>query len=142
MAIIQYLEAAHPLPSLTPTDYLLKAKMFEICEIINSGIQPLQNLSMLKKIKELGGHPKGFAQEVIRKGFISVEDLILQHHGKYCIGNDITLADVFLIPQINNALRYGVDMSSFPQVMSVLEELNKVPEIIKAPPDYQIDAIK
>ena len=58
LAIFRYLEAKHKDPSMLPNNIELEAKMWEICEIINSGIQPLQNLSTLKKIKDLGGNQK------------------------------------------------------------------------------------
>jgi maleylacetoacetate isomerase len=68
LAIIQYLEATRPEVPVVPKDPYFAAKMWEICEIINSGIQPLQNLSLLNKIAELGGDNIALVTEAISKG--------------------------------------------------------------------------
>ena len=60
---------------------------------------------------------------------------------KYCFGEDVTLADVYLIPQVYNALRFEVDMIAFPNIMNAYQHCNQVAAFIKAAPENQVDAV-
>ncbi|OMJ92061.1 hypothetical protein SteCoe_5266 [Stentor coeruleus] len=141
LAIFKYLEGKYKFPTMIPNDIQTEAKMWEICEIINSGIQPLQNLSLLKKIKKLGGDPMEWAQENIIKGFGFIEDL-LDHKKVYSVEDFVTFADACILPQLNNAKKYGVNVEKYPKILRVCENLIKVQEIIEAMPENQPDAKK
>lgn len=140
LAIIQYLEEVHPTPSVLPSTPALRAKMWEICEIINSYIQPLQNLSILNKIEKIGANKQEWAQEFITDGLKVVEKLLEHTAGRYSIGDQLTVADACLVPQIFNARRFSVDVAQFPHISRVFENLNSLPEIIRASPESQPDA--
>ncbi|CAG2173267.1 unnamed protein product, partial [Oppiella nova] len=60
MAIIEYIDEAYKStgPPLLPKDPVLRAKARAIAEAIVSGIQPLQNLIVLKKIDEIKAKDK------------------------------------------------------------------------------------
>jgi glutathione S-transferase len=58
-----------PNPKLLPQDPVLKARVRACCEIVNSAMQPMQNISVQKKIKELGGNPKEWGHYWLTKGF-------------------------------------------------------------------------
>ena len=62
--------------------------------------------------------------------------------GKYCVGDSITLADVFLVSQLGNAKRFGVDLKQFPNIVEVSTLLDAIPEFKRAHPDQQPDATK
>ena len=70
VAIIEYLEETRKdKKALFPTDPVLRAKVRQLAEIINSGIQPLQNLEVLNKIEDdFKGDKKAWVQFFIRKG--------------------------------------------------------------------------
>lgn len=142
LAIFKYLEAQHKIPTMIPSDIQTEAKMWEICEIVNSGIQPLQNLSLLKKIKKLGGDPMEWAQESIIKGFGFIENLLEDCKKVYSVEDFITFSDACLLPQLSNARRYGVDVQKYPKILRVCENMIKVKEITEAMPENQPDAKK
>src|SRR5687768_5048560 len=48
MAILEFLEERFPEPRLLPEDRTQRARVRELAEIVNSGIQPLQNLALRK----------------------------------------------------------------------------------------------
>jgi maleylpyruvate isomerase len=74
MAILEYLEERHPTPPLLPTDPWLRARARQLAEIANSGIQPLQNLSTLQRVKDvLGGDPDAWVRHFIERGMGSLE---------------------------------------------------------------------
>lgn len=66
--------------------------------------------------------------------------MVEQTKGKYCLGNIVTLADTFLPPMVYNAQRHGVDMSQFPNIQSIMANLNAIPEFQAAQPERQPDA--
>ena len=59
--------------------------------------------------------------------------------GKYCVGDDVTLADVFLVPQLLNAERFGVAMTAYPNILAIAENLKSLPEFEAAHPTKQWD---
>ena len=140
IAIIQYLEETYPdLPKLLPTEPVARAKIRAIADVIASGIQPLQNLGPLEKVKELGFDSIEWGRYFIERGFKGLEAMLTETAGKYCYGDKITLADVCLVPQVYNANRFHVDMSQFP-VISRIEQLLLTHEAFASShPSNQVD---
>ena len=141
LPILLYLEELQPEPALLPKDFFQKAEMLSFCEIINSGIQPLQNLSVLKSIgANLQSDKKAWAKHWIQKG-LSVCEIFLKSRAKsFSFGEKPSLADCFLIPQIYYAKRFDIDIKAF----STLERVNgsslSLPAFQKALPENQPDA--
>jgi len=142
LAILQYLEKQYPEPALVPADPVKAAKMYEICEIINSGIHPLQNLAVLNSIEKLGGNKDAWAIETMAKGFTALEALLTETAGIYCIGDQLTWADACLLPQIYNARRRNMDLSAYPTIVRLEGDLNALETIAPAKPDQQPDAVR
>lgn len=100
---MHYLEESRPQKPILPQDAYKRCKVREICEVITSGIQPLQNNIVLKHVK--GEQEKQWAQYFITRGFRAVEKLLKVSSGKYSVGDEITMADCCLVPQVFNARR-------------------------------------
>lgn len=139
LAIFHYLEDEYS-PSMLPTESFTRARMWEICEIINSGTQPLQNLAILQEIERLGGDKKAWSQKVITKGLKAVETILEETAGTYCVGDRLTFADACLVPQVYNAMRFEVNMEEFPIVHRVYQSLLEHSAVQAAHPDNQPDA--
>lgn len=143
LAIIEYLEECFPQFPLFPKKPIERALTRQLCEIVNSDIQPLQNLSVLKKlVKDYGfsdDQKLDWIQHWISLGFHSFENLVKETAGDYCIGDQITAADCFLIPQIYNANRFQVDMSAFPTITKINDNACAHDAFITARPDQQPD---
>lgn len=107
MAIMEYLDEVYPEISLMPKDPLKRAQVRAICGIIVAGIQPLQNTSVLNKIGALTckEEEEKWSHHWITKGFKAIEKFLETSAGKYCVGDEITLADCCLVPQVFNARR-------------------------------------
>ncbi|XP_005106935.1 maleylacetoacetate isomerase [Aplysia californica] len=127
LAIMEYLEERNPTPALLPPDAAGRAQVRALSEVINSGIQPLQNLNVLQKI---GDTKVEWANFYITKGFKALEAMLEKTAGQYCYGNQMTMADLCLIPQVYGAQRFGVDVKNYPVIMRVYEELIKLPAVI------------
>ncbi|KYM83527.1 putative maleylacetoacetate isomerase 2 [Atta colombica] len=135
--ILQYLEETRPNRSLMPVDPIKRARVREICEIIASGIQPLQNIGLLTHVGE--ERKTEWAQNWITRGFTAVEKLLLSSAGKYCVGDEITLADCCLVPQIYNARKFHVDLKPFSTILRVDRHLEHHPAFTTTHPNNQPD---
>ncbi|KAM9646573.1 maleylacetoacetate isomerase isoform 2-T4 [Trichechus inunguis] len=117
LAIIEYLEETRPAPRLLPQDPKKRASVRMISDLIASGIQPLQNLSVLKQVgKE---NQLAWAQNVISSGFNALEKILQSTAGKYCVGDEVSMADLCLVPQVANAERFKVELTSYPTISRI-----------------------
>jgi maleylpyruvate isomerase len=110
---------------------------------LNADTQPLQNLWVLKKIEEIakdGAKAKDeWARFVVAKGLASFEADVQSTAGTRCIGDELTIADLFLVPQLGTARRFGVDMAAFPTLLRIEAEMLQLPAFKAAHPDQQPD---
>jgi maleylpyruvate isomerase len=141
VAILEYLDERYPDPPLFPGDPLQRAAVRRSVEIVNSGIQPLQNLAVLAEIKRLGGDAGAFARAANERGLAALESEAATFGGAFMIGDSMTLADVFLVPQMYSARRLRVDLSAYPNVVRIDDRLTRMPAIAAAHPDHQPDAV-
>ncbi len=140
LAIMEFLEESFPSKTrILPADLQTRAKVREISEVINSGTQPIQNLAVLKKHSAEEAERKEWARYWIEKGLQTVERLISKSAGKFCVGDNLTMADCCLVPQVYNANRFSVNMTQFPTINRVLGNLEAVEAVVAAHPDNQPD---
>ncbi|MBX7232002.1 MAG: maleylacetoacetate isomerase [Bdellovibrionales bacterium] len=143
MAIIQFLEETFPNPALFPKSTWEKAQVIELCEIINSGIHPLQNLKVLQKLSSQFGADSiakdTWVQHWIERGFTSLEKKLEQVSGVYSFGNELSAADLYLVPQTYTAKRFHFDFSGFPLISKISKNCLSHPEFIQADPFHQPD---
>lgn len=140
MAIAEYLEEARPEPSIYPADAWSKAKAREIAEIVNSGIQPLQNLRVLRSLEAMGASPRTWVQEVVARGFFAIEALLRKTAGTYAVGDRVGVADAFLVPQLYAARRFDVPLHPYPTLLRVEAACLELSAFERAHPDRQPDA--
>jgi len=129
ISICEYLDETRPEPRLMPEQPRERARCRQLVELINSGIQPLQNLGVIRHLVEVtGAEPqrKEWPQYWIRRGFAALESLLGDSAGKYCVGDMVTLADVVLAPQVRGARIYGVEMTEFPGIARIDAALNQI----------------
>lgn len=143
MAILLYLEDLRPTPTLFSTLPEKKAHIIEFCEIINSGIQPLQNLAVLQELESrynISTEEKtNWSQLWIQRGFEAIEKKLKITSGLYCFDDQLSAADAFLIPQVYNAHRFQIDLTPYPNIVKVNENALKLPAVQKARPEVQPD---
>jgi len=140
MAILHWLDARHPDPPLFPVDALHRVRVLEIAEVINSGIQPLQNSSVLAAIADLGADRAAWAREHIGHGLHAVQRLCEPLRGRFLCGDALTVADLFLVPQMYNARRFGLDLAPLSALVEIDARLSEDPAFVAAHPDRQPDA--
>jgi len=143
MAILDYLESKFPSPKLTGATYQERARVIELSEMINSGIHPVQNLKVLQKLEKdffsKDEQKESWARHWIEDGFTAFEKRLEQSSGKFCVGDSISWADIYLVPQVFNAKRYKVNMEKFPKIADIDSRCMQMAEFIKADPMHQVD---
>jgi maleylacetoacetate isomerase len=142
LAIIDYLDETYPQPPLLPADPIERAHVRAVAQIIACDIHPLNNLAALQYLKRNLGHDQAaidtWYTSWIIAGFEAVEAMIAP--GPYCFGNQVTVADICLAPQIFNAKRFNIALDRFPKIVAADAACAKLPAFDKARPENQPDA--
>ncbi len=140
MAILEFLEERFPSPALLPTDPWLRARARQLAEIVNSGIQPLQNLATTERLRAAGGDPDAWRHHFISRGLESLERAAAETAGAFLVGDAPSFADIYLVPQLYNARRFDVDLAPYPTLTRVDAACAALPAFETAHPDAQPDA--
>lgn len=121
LAILEWLEENYPQPSFFDGDSFKRALIRQLAETVNSGIQPLQNLDVLKKLSSDKNVQTEWVQHWIKRGLGVYENLIAPYSTKFSVSDHPTLADLCLIPQCHAAHRFQVDLAPFPRIQKIYE---------------------
>lgn len=140
LVIMDYLDALQPEPPLWPKDLRLRLRARECAEVCNSGLQPLHNSSVLQEVERLGGSRVDWARHFLPRGLRALESILERTSGRFCVGDEITGADVCLAPQLFAVRRYEVDLTPYPHINRVDAELAEHPAFQAALPERQPDA--
>lgn len=138
-AIMEWLEEVKPEPPLLPKTPDDRARVRALVQVINSGIQPLQNLIVLDKLGDDKEKRLEWLRFWIGKGMAAFEQLA-DETGPFAAGPTFSMADCTLLPQIYAARRYGVDLSACPRILRAEEAAKDLPFVKSAYPDAQPDA--
>ncbi|CAG8703740.1 14361_t:CDS:2 [Dentiscutata heterogama] len=126
-------------PTLKINGIVLSQSVRSLVQAIAGDIQPLQNLRSVTFIESIGGNRDEWINYCIVQGFAGVEKQLAKTSGKYCVGDEVTLADVVLLPQVYNSNRFGIDMTKFPLIQRIANDLYELDAFKKAHPQNQID---
>ena len=144
LAILEYLEDLEPTPSFFPESKIEKAKVRALAYDIACDVHPLNNLRVLQYIK--GPFGKNDEEKMqwyfnwLEKGFNAYEKQLEKYSRQFSFGDNITLADICLIPQVYNANRFTFPMDKYPLINKVNDNCLKTSAFDKAIPENQPDA--
>ena len=144
LAILEWLEEAHPTPALLPVDPRDRARVRAMVGIVASDIHPLINLRVARALDAMDVAAPRIAKWMERwivDGFQTLEPMIARFGHGYAFGETPTLADCCLIPQVYSALRSRVSLEPFPAIAAVAERAATHPAFMAAHPDLQPDAL-
>ncbi|MBM1174105.1 maleylacetoacetate isomerase [Microvirga arabica] len=141
-AILEYLDEAHPEPPLLPMGAVNRAKVRAIASLIACDIHPLNNSGTIGYLKNRLGHDQAAADEWyahwVREGFDTIETML--GPGPYAFGARVTMADIYLVPQVFNARRFNVPLDAYPKIVAVDAACAELPAFHNAAPANQPDA--
>jgi maleylacetoacetate isomerase/maleylpyruvate isomerase len=144
LAIIEYLEETHPQPPLLPADPVERARVRALALDIACEIHPLNNLRVLRYLvrdMKLSDDDKNrWYRHWVETGLEVVERQLAAQPATYCHGEQPTLADCTLVPQIFNARRFDCRLDAVPHVMRVFDACMKLPAFENTRPEACPDA--
>jgi maleylpyruvate isomerase len=145
-AILEWLEETHPTPALLPSDASARARVRALAAIVGCDIHPINNRRILETLRKSFGANEAainaWCGTWIAAGFDAYEALLSAdtQRGRFSWGDAPTLADCYLIPQIESARRFQVDLSRWPRIMAVESACMALPAFQQAAPAQQPDA--
>lgn len=145
VATMEYLEETHPEPPLLPGDPKDRAYVRAIAQIIACDIHPLNNVRVLKYLQDRLGHDEAVRDRWyahwIAEGFAALEALLEERKlaGPYCYRDQVTMADVCLVPQVYNARRFSCPTEPYPTIIRIVDALSALEPFARAHPDVQPD---
>jgi maleylacetoacetate isomerase len=146
LAIMEYLEEKYPKPPILPKDIEQRAYVRQLSLISVADIHPLNNLKVLTHLTSefsvTQEQKTAWYHKWITQGFNAVEALLQRstfRTGPYCCGDQITMADMCLIPQVYNARRYEMSLAPWPLITAIEQSCLKLKTFLDASPEYQPD---
>lgn len=147
LAICEYLDETYPGPPFLPRPPVERARVRAIALAIACEIHPLNNLRVLKYLKKSLGQNEEqintWYRHWIAQGMPALEAMLADSPstGRYCHGDTPGLADIFLVPQVANAVRYECPLGAYPTILRINEACLKLEAFAKAQPHLQADAV-
>jgi maleylpyruvate isomerase len=141
LAIIEYLEERYPEPALLPSDPWSRARVRQLAEIVNAGIQPFQNTPTTGYVQAvLHGDVPTWLRHFLARGLGALERTARETAGTFLFGAHPTIADVCLIPQLYSARRFDVPLDPYPTLVRAEAACQSLPPFASAHPTHQPDA--
>ncbi len=146
-AIIEWLEERYPEPPLLPADVNDRARVRALAALVGCDIHPLNNRRVLEYLRHTlhcdEAAVLAWCGTWIRAGFDALEVMLTgdQARGDFCFGHRPTLADAYLVAQVESARRFKVDLRPFPSIVAIDRACSALPAFDSAAPKNQPDAI-
>ena len=141
VAIINYLDLKYPNQPLLPASAAERAHVVAMAMSVACDIHPLNNLRVLKYLKNELGHEQDeidrWYVHWISEGLPALEAMATSRAGKFLFGDAPTGADILLVPQLYNARRFNVPLDAYPTLLRADENANKLEAFAAAHPDRQ-----
>ena len=145
-AIIEWLEERYPTPPLLPGDAGDRAQVRALAAIVGCDIHPINNRRILEALRHRFGADEAAVNDWcgtwISAGFDAIEALLSKdpQRGDFCFGRSPSMADVYLVPQVESARRFKLDLSRWPLIQAVDAACAQLEAFRKAAPSAQPDA--
>jgi maleylacetoacetate isomerase/maleylpyruvate isomerase len=144
LAILEWLEETRPHPAILPRAPLDRATVRAMAGIIACDIHPLNNTRVGRKLGKMGVEQAAITEWIhgwIRDGFDALEPLVSKHGGQFAFGDQPSMADCCLVPQVYSARRFELDLTPWPVLVGVADRAALHPAFLAAHPNRQPDAV-
>ena len=145
-AIMEWLEERYPTPPLLPSGLQDRARVRALAALIACDIHPVNNRRILEYLRKTLGCDEAavlaWCATWINDGFRALEVMLAadSQRGAFCFGNSPTLADAYLVPQVESARRFKVDLTPFPNIVAIDQACAELDAFKRAAPALQPDA--
>jgi maleylacetoacetate isomerase/maleylpyruvate isomerase len=140
MAMLEYLEETYPDVKLLPDEQPLRSQVRAFCNMIACDIHPILNLRVMNYIRdEFDADPAAnWYEHWIHESFLALEQFA--GNGQFVLGDKVTLADAFMVPQMYNARRFRIALDDYPKLVAAVDHCNTLEAFQLAAPEAQSDA--
>ena len=145
MAILEYLDEVYPEPALLPAEAVARARVRSLCMILVADMHPL----VVPRIRKYFTQDLGHSDEELgawignwtSKGLETIETYLADggHSGTYCEGDQLTLADLCLVPQVGAAMLFKIPLDAYPNCVRIFKSCLELPAFFDARPQAQPD---
>jgi maleylacetoacetate isomerase len=135
VAIIEWLDETRPEPPLMSADAMERARIRSLVQLVTAGIHPLQNTSVRKAISSDHDAQSAWCRRFIERGLSAYEGHLAHNTGRFSVGDRLTMADLFLVPQVRNADRWSADTRALARVRAIYDTCLAMPEVKATHPD-------
>jgi maleylpyruvate isomerase len=145
-AIIEWLEETHPTPALLPTSPDDRAHVRALAAMVACDIHPINNRRILEYLRHTLKTDEAaintWCGHWITQGFDAFEAMLAADPKRagFSFGDRPGLADVYLVPQVESARRFKLDMARWPLITAVDAACMALEAFQKAAPAQQPDA--
>ncbi|APR03933.1 maleylacetoacetate isomerase [Thauera chlorobenzoica] len=145
-AVIEWLEERHPTPPLLPANTEDRARVRAMAAIVGCDIHPINNRRILEYLRQQLGTGEdavnAWCGTWISAGFEALEAMLAadRRRGRFCFGDTPGLADVYLVPQVDSARRFKVDLAPYPSIVAIDAACAELDAFRRAAPGAQPDA--
>ena len=140
LAIIEYLDETHPNPPLLPKEPKARARVRGLAQLIACDTHPLivprvrEYLSAEYKVHEAGVLKWGHHWHEAAMSALETHLAGSPQTGRYCQGDQITIADICLAGQAVGAAYFKCDIAPFPTVKRIVDTLSANDAFARAHP--------
>jgi maleylpyruvate isomerase len=145
-AILEWLEEAYPTPALLPADAAQRQRVRALAALVGCDIHPVNNRRILEYLRKTFGADEAainaWCGTWITAGFDAYEALLAAdtQRGRFSFGDTPTLADCYLVPQVESARRFKVDLTPYPLIRAIDAACGELDAFKRAAPAAQPDA--
>ncbi|NEX62515.1 maleylacetoacetate isomerase [Noviherbaspirillum galbum] len=145
-AILEWLEERYPAPALLPAGAEARARVRALAALVGCDIHPVNNRRILEYLRHVLGCKEeavdSWCRHWIKQGFDALEALLAADptRGRFCVGDQPTFADVYLVPQVESARRFKLDLDPYPRIRAIDQFCATLDAFRDAAPAAQPDA--
>jgi maleylacetoacetate isomerase len=144
VALLEWLEESYPSPVLLPEDPTQRARVRSMVNSITCDIHPLCNLSVTNYLQDrFDAAPDDIVHwytEWMHRGFGAIEQTLATNNTPCAFGEQPSMADICLVPQVFNARRFDIPLAPFPHITRVVDYCNGLESFAMAAPKMQPDS--
>ncbi len=147
LAIVQYLDNQYPDTKLVYGDAATQANIWQLALLVATDIHPFGTPQVWKKylmgiLDATQDQADAWINHWLTRGLSTYETMLTRSatQSEFSCGDAISLADICLLPQLYNAHRYKIDLSPYPNLRRIEQNMLQHEAVLKSTPEAHPEA--